>query len=239
MLKRIIKKILSSLNASPQRKLPTAASLKNNIIDSKVDNLELIDPSSIIQYSVLQGSITVGASSVINRCWLAGTIKIGSNTTINGPFSEFYSIDNPITIGNFCSIARGTNIQEHNHNTECTTTYFIKYRVFNEKYGADVVTKGAIEIGNDVWVASGCTILSGVKIGNGCVIAANSVVNSDVPPYSIVGGTPARVLKKRFSDVIIEKLEEIQWWNWDIEKIKANKELFYGDLTMEKLLKIK
>ncbi|WPO79504.1 CatB-related O-acetyltransferase [Flavobacterium sp. KACC 22761] len=210
-----------------------------NVIDSKVQCLELIDENAKVQFSELRGRVNVGARSLLNKVLFDGTISIGTNTTINGPSTEFYSLEYPIKIGNFCSIARGTNIQEHNHDINCVTTYFIKYRVFNDKYGSDAVSKGAIEIGNDVWIGTGSTILTGVKIGDGAVVAANAVVTSNIPPYAIVGGTPAKVLKYRFSDEIIKELLEIKWWDWEIEKIKKNKDLFYGDLTMEKLQNLK
>lgn len=209
-----------------------------NIIGSKVQCRELIDESALIQFSELRGEVKVGARSLINKVLLDGNITVGSNTTINGPNTEFYSLAFPIKIGNFCSIARGTNIQEHNHDTECITTYFVKYRVFNDKYGTDAVSKGAIEIGNDVWIGTGATILTGVKIGDGAVIAANAVVTNDVPPYAIAGGTPAKVLKYRFSEEIIKKLLEIKWWNWEIEKIKKNKDLFYNKVSLESLKEI-
>jgi virginiamycin A acetyltransferase len=237
MLKRILKKILDSFNISIQRKVQTISSSKNN--NSTIDAPQLIDSTAIIQYSELKGAVEVGPRSLINKVLFDGKINIGSNTTINGPCTEFYSIRHPITIGNFCSIARGTAIQEHNHDAECITTYFIKYRVFEEKYGIDAISKGPITIGNDVWIGTQSTILTGVTIGDGAIIAANSVVSKDVPPYAIVGGTPAKILKYRFSEEIIAKLVELKWWNWDIEKIKRNKELFYGNLTIDKLLTIK
>lgn len=210
-----------------------------NIIESKIISQGLISPSAVIQYSELRGSVNVGARSLINKVLFDGKITIGSNTTINGPGTEFYSIHHPITIGNFCSIARGTAILEYNHNAECITSYFIKYRVFGEKFGADIVSKGAIYIGNDVWIGTQSTILTGVTIGDGAIIAANSVVSKDVPPYAIVGGTPAKVLRYRFDDDIIAKLVELKWWNWNIEKIELNKELFYGNLSMSKINNIK
>lgn len=210
-----------------------------NLIESKVQYLELIDENAQVQFSELRGKVKVGPRSLINKVLFDGNIIIGSNTTVNGPNTELYALDYPIKIGNFCSIARGTNIQEYNHDVNCITTYFIKYRIFNDKFGADAVSKGAIEIGNDVWIGTGSTILTGVNIGNGAVIAANSVVTSNVPPYAIVGGTPAKVLKYRFSDEIIKELLLLEWWNWDIEKIKTNKDLFYGDLTMDKLQNLK
>jgi virginiamycin A acetyltransferase len=211
----------------------------NGIIKSKIQNLNLVDSTAQIQYSELRGKVKVGARSLLNKILIDGDVCIGSNTTINGPFTEFYSLNNPINIGNFCSIARGTNIQEHNHDSDCITTYFIKYRVFKDVYGSDIVSKGAIMIGNDVWIGTGTTILTGVTIGDGAIIAANSVITKDVPAYAIVGGTPAKVLKYRFSEEIITKLLKIEWWNWDLEKIKKNKDLFYGDLTMIKLQNLK
>lgn len=211
----------------------------NNIIDSKIQKPSFIESTAVIQHSELRGLVKVGDRSLINKCLLDGNIHIGSNTTINGPGTEFYSIEHPIKVGNFCSIARGTAVQEHNHNFNSITTYFIKYRVFNEKYGVDAVSKGGITIGNDVWIGTQSVILTGVTIGDGAIIAANSVVSSDVPPYAIVGGTPAKVIKYRFSEEIIEKLLQIKWWNWDLEKIQRNKDLFYGDLDLLKLQNIK
>lgn len=229
LIKNVYRKFKKSLISEPAEKET------NNIVDSKVHFVKLIDESAQVQFSELRGEIKVGARSLLNKVLLDGDITIGSNTTINGPNTEFYSLDFPIKIGNFCSIARGTNIQEHNHDSKCITTYFIKYRVFNDNYGVDAISKGAIEIGNDVWIGTGSTILTGVKIGDGAVIAANAVVTNDVPAYAIVGGTPAQILKYRFSTDIINKLLEIKWWDWDIDKIKKNKNLFYGDLTMVKL----
>ncbi len=79
--------------------------------------------------------------------------------------------------------------------------------------------KGEIIIGNDCWIGTGATIMNGVIIHDGAVVAANSVVTKDVPPYAIVGGNPAKVIKKRFADEIVEKLKWIRWWDWNEEKV--------------------
>jgi virginiamycin A acetyltransferase len=82
--------------------------------------------------------------------------------------------------------------------------------------------KGDTEIANDVWIGYEAIIMPGVKIGDGAIIAAKSAVTKDVPPYTIVGGNPAKIIRLRFSDEIIEVLLEIAWWNWDLEKITRN-----------------
>ncbi len=82
------------------------------------------------------------------------------------------------------------------------------------------ITKGNIIIGNDVWIGSNVIILSGVHIGDGAVICAGSVVTKDIEPYSIAGGVPAKQIRKRFTDEAVEKLLQIQWWNWEEEEIK-------------------
>lgn len=236
VFKRGIRKLfrLAGFTISPIKK----GNLYSNIIDATVRFPDLIDKDATVQYSELRGKISVGPGSLINKVLFDGNISIGRNTTVNGPGTEFYAIQHPITVGSFCSIARGTAVQEHNHNLKSITTYFIKYRVFKEEYGTDVISKGPITIGNDVWIGTQCVILTGVTIGNGAVVAANSVVSMDVPPYAIVGGSPAKILGYRFSEEIIEHLQKLSWWNWPTEKILANYELFHQDLSMEMLNRI-
>ena len=88
--------------------------------------------------------------------------------------------------------------------------------------GKSYPQKGDINIGNDVWIGYNATMMAGVTIGDGAIIATNATVIKDVEPYSIVGGNPAKEIKKRFSEDIISKLLELKWWNWDIEKITKN-----------------
>ena len=83
----------------------------------------------------------------------------------------------------------------------------------------DLPYKGDTVIGNDVWIGYQAMIMPGVKIGNGAIISTRSVVTSDVPPYAVVGGNPARVIKKRFTDDIILALEKLAWWDWPVEQI--------------------
>ena len=110
-----------------------------------------------------------------------------------------------------------------NHRVDWITTYpfgHIHNNIFNSFNGAGYPsTKGDVIIGNDVWIAANVTIMSGIKIGDGAVIANNSHVVKDVEPYSLVGGNPARHIKYRFPSEDIIKLLEVKWWDWDEDKI--------------------
>lgn len=127
-------------------------------------------------------------------------------------------------IGNFCSIAMNVTVfLGGNHRTDWVTTYpfgHIHKEIFNTFNGnGHPATKGDVIIENDVWIGKNTTIMSGVRIGSGAVIAANSHVVKDVEPYSLVGGNPARHIKYRFTKEQIDKLLEIKWWDWNDDKI--------------------
>jgi acetyltransferase-like isoleucine patch superfamily enzyme len=141
-----------------------------------------------------------------------------------------YHPDDLVQIGKFCSIADGVKFVFGEHRTNSVSTFPLRAMCFGDEPHADARSKGDIVVGHDVWIGANAIILSGVKIGNGAVIAAGSVVSKDVPPYSVCGGVPAKVIKMRFPENQIAALERIQWWNWPIEKIKANAEVFYGDV---------
>jgi virginiamycin A acetyltransferase len=200
-----------------------------------------LQPGSSVSNTALLRGVNIKGKVIIHEharvyqgVYLSGNIEIGRYTSLNGPNIDIYSKMNHVKIGNFCSIARNVSIQEFNHRIDGVSTFLINKNIFNDKDDTDISSKGAVVIGNDVWVGTQCVILSGVNIGNGAVVASNSVVIDNVPPFAIVGGSPARVIKYRFSEDVIEQLNALQWWDWDISKIKANKNLFTGTLTMEK-----
>ena len=128
----------------------------------------------------------------------------------------------------FCSIACGTkflfNSANHRLGSLSTYTFPLFYDQWNT--GMEVTeawdNKGDIVIGNDVWIGYEAVILSGVTIGDGAIIGARAVVTKDVPPYTIVGGIPAKPIRKRFSDEDIEFLCKIKWWDWDVDKISES-----------------
>jgi len=131
-----------------------------------------------------------------------------------------------LIVGKFCSLANTTKVYlGGNHRVDWITTYpfgHINKSIFPYDGKNHPSTNGSVIIGNDVWIADNVTIMSGVRIGDGAVIANNSHVVKDVEPYTLVGGNPAKFIKYRFKQEEIEQLLKIKWWDWDIEKIKEN-----------------
>ena len=180
---------------------------------------------------------TIYLKNVITR----ENIKVGDYTIYNDYYNDprdfeknnvlyQYPVNNDkLIIGKFCSIACKAKflMTSGNHTMKSLATY--TFPIFYEEWGLDVnkVTdawdnKGDIVIGNDVWIGYDSIIMSGVKIGDGAIIGTRAIVTNDVPPYTIVGGVPAKVIKKRFSDNVILKLLNIKWWNWSYKKIQEN-----------------
>jgi virginiamycin A acetyltransferase len=123
-----------------------------------------------------------------------------------------------LRIGRYCTLARGTTIVlGGEHRIDWVTTY--GFEKMEQKNGANPLD-GNVIVGNDVWIAENSLILSGVTIGDGAVIGAGSVVRRDVPPYGIVAGNPARVIRFRFEKDTIQALQNIAWWNWPHEKVE-------------------
>ena len=218
------------------------------IIKSSLDGNVTIGAFSTVNRSTLQGNITVGDHSAVMYSQISGDIEIGRYTSFNGPGSDITARTNKVSVGNFCSIARNCTIQEFNHITDRCSTYYIHRNLINaaDRQGYiwqgpeddDIESRGPVSIGNDVWIGAQSVILSGVTIGNGAVISANSTVTRDIPPFAIAAGSPAKVIRYRFDEDIIERLENIEWWHWDDEIIRRNAALFNGPLTLEKFKNI-
>lgn len=141
--------------------------------------------------------------------------------------THFYKfIEDRLIIGNFCAIAKGVNfiMGGANHRMNCATTY--PFYIMGGDWGGmitpvkdELPLKGDTVVGNDVWIGQNVTIMPGVHIGNGAIIGTNATVASDIPPYAVAVGNPARVIRKRFDNETIALLERLQWWHKPIEVI--------------------
>jgi virginiamycin A acetyltransferase len=153
----------------------------------------------------------------------AGVEKFEANVLYHFDF-----VGDKLIIGKFCAVATGVKfiMNGGNHNIQDFPSY--PFAIFSgdwrERLPADYAfpSRGDTVVGNDVWLGYDSLIMPGVKIGDGAIVASRSVVTKDVPPYHIVGGNPARVLRARFDAATIQALLEIRWWDWDAAKITRN-----------------
>ncbi len=179
-------------------------------IFAKIDNVSKVSKKARINSNVQVFHSSVGDYSYIG----------GGTNLVNAE------------IGNFCSISHNCAIGMGTH----TLNYISTSPIFTERYNGtghswvstniNAAHANAVKIGNDVWIGNRAMILDGVTIGNGAVIGAGAVVTKDVPPYAIVGGVPAKIIRYRFSEDIIEELLKLEWWNFPEEFLKKNIEFF-------------
>jgi acetyltransferase-like isoleucine patch superfamily enzyme len=210
-----------------------------NIINSQLTGVIKIAKNSYVNGVTINGEFSANENCKLYKCTISGDVSIGRFSSLWGPNLDLTIGKGKLEIGSFCSIARNVSIQTYNHNFKKITSYYIGKNLFKESWDNEVIyKKKKVKIKNDVWVGAHSVILGGVVIGDGAIIASNSVVTKDVPAYSIVGGVPAKVISYRFDKETIEFLEKLKWWDWSIEKIKSNKFLFESELNDKLLQKI-
>lgn len=146
----------------------------------------------------------------------------------------FPFIGDRLIIGRYCAIARGATFVMNgaNHRMSGFSTY--PFHIFGNGWEGstplpqELPYKGDTVVGNDVWIGYEAMLMPGVRVGDGAIVAARSVVSSDVPAYAIVAGNPARVVRMRYDEIQVQRLLRIAWWDWDADKVSRNLELIVG-----------
>ena len=177
-----------------------------------------------LKHVITNPNITVGDFTMYNDFVNDPTLFENNNVLYHYPINH-----DKLQIGKFCSIACGAKFLFNSANLTLSSLSTYPFPLFFEEWGLekkDVTNawdnKGDIVIGNDVWIGYEAVVLTGVTIGDGAIIGTRAVVTKNVPPYTIVGGVPAKLIKKRFSEETISALLVIQWWNWSKERIARN-----------------
>jgi len=151
--------------------------------------------------------------------WKIGAHTYGTPRIIDAAYSS-------LQIGNYCSIGPDVSIVLGNHRTDLVTTY--PFKTLSHLWPTardgedDHESRGDVVIGNDVWFGGGCLILSGARIGSGSVIAGHAVVGGNVPPYAVMAGVPAKVVRYRFDKKTIARLLKVAWWDWDEQRLREH-----------------
>jgi acetyltransferase-like isoleucine patch superfamily enzyme len=163
---------------------------------------------------VLEAPCTI--SRAVN---LKSHLRVGAYTVFTD--SRFEGYVGNVEVGRYCSIAYGVNIGMFKHPTDWLGTTTLQYLKGHVKGARPVETcpfeyEPTTFIGNDVWIGVGATLIDGVKVGDGAIVAAGAVVTKDVPPYAIVGGVPAKIIRYRFDELTIHELQKLKWWNYDL-----------------------
>lgn len=183
-----------------------------------------INPDEIYPVSGTR-SVTYVKPTVTRTNIIVGEFTYFSDEDFESHVTHHYDFNGDrLIIGKFCQIAAGVNfiMNGANHQMNAVSTFpFYIFSGWQQEAPpmSEMPLKGDTVVGNDVWIGQNATILPGVRIGDGAIIGANSTVGSDVEPYTIVAGNPARVIRKRFDDELIEVLEEVKWWDLPADEI--------------------
>lgn len=219
----------------------------SKIINSTYGNGLNVYRNAVITDSKLGAGVTVGDDTTIARCIVGGNVAFNRRSYINDTvFGDFSYAGSNTTInyshiGKFCSLARNVDIGGFDHDYHKVTTMpMFRFVQLSKGRNPDAGENELCEVGNDVWIAAGAQILHKVTVGDGAVIGGGAVVTKNVPPYAIVAGVPAKIIKFRFDDNTISGLLDIKWWDWPLDVVLANVEwMMQADMNSDTLARMK
>ena len=217
--------------------------INNIVLNLKIAKLNItlakkrsrVGLNSIVENSIIMNNVNIGYGSRITESILHDFVKIGRCSYVlrselrRHSYTGHNCYIESSKIGAFTSISWNVTINPGEHDYNRLTTHeflFSTYHKLVEEQNKYYNPVKKVNIGNDVWIGCNSVILGGVKIGDGAVIGAGAIVTKNVPDYAIVTGVPAKVLKYRFSRKTILKLKKLEWWNWPINVIKNNIDIF-------------
>ena len=206
------------------------ASIKKNILKKQdyKENRVHFGRNAEVYRNKISGNVSIG-----EHCWISDSIIVTSNDTLidigryslaQGGQSQIVTrCKNNIKIGGFCTIGYGAMIVCHSHRTDTYTNSLLDKRIFGRPT-VNISSLGNITIGHDCTLGMYSLVMPGATLGNGCIVLPNSVVTSSFEPYSIIAGNPAIKISSRFSKKKVEYLEDLNWYEWEYDKIAANLE---------------
>lgn len=210
------------------------------MFESKIDKSVKLYRDVIVRESEIEKNCTIGDYSKVECSFFEDSIRIDRNNYIHDIKMGRHSYTGSNTkiisaeIGRFAAISWNVTIGGGEHDYTKITNHSFLYDNFSHLRPEGIEPtynrfQKACCIGNDVWIGNAAIVLRGVTVGDGAVIAAGAVVTKDIPPYAIVAGCPAKIIKYRFEDKKIQELLELKWWNWSDEQIRDSYKFFTGD----------
>lgn len=209
----------------------TAKTYKDvKIVDTEIGSFSTVGDNSNLLKSKIADYVAINRNCVLDKSEMGFGSYINQNTTLKNAI-----------VGKFCCISWNVCLyggSSHNYQVPSMYTAYHWKHIFGNSLDTRKEEKSKTVIGNDVWIGNGAIVINGVSVGDGAIIGAGAVVTKDVPPYSVVAGVPAKVIKMRFPDSIIERLMKVKWWNWPKEIIAQNEKILRIEPVSDETLQI-
>lgn len=235
MIKQLLLTRFSSVLGLRRRFYPSVSDAAT-LTKSKINRKSSVGSGTVITHSKIGKECIIGKNCEINLVNFTNNVTVNDGTVFwNG--ASIHAQGASVEFGSYSSIAKGLEVYCYGHKYTTPSTYYVNKRFYGKDSGFDRTEPKSVIIGSDVWIGSRVTILPNVRIGCGAIVGAGAVVTHDIPPYAIVVGNPAKIVKYRFSSEIIEKLMALRWWDFSPDMFQAEpmRRFLTEDCTVESL----